>query len=290
MTTYMQSVKEALMNPMKQKPYKESSVKPVMVYLRKLAGGDFDNLDFLMNRKKVDEILATYAVSTRKTIIFVINNVAKDMDRKDIVKLYSDDVEEANKYKKVIDATTGLPAKTVKQTENWMTWDEVIAVRDALDKDSERYVMLCLYTMMPPRRNRDFLECKVVSRYNAKASKKFNYLVINKSRVTFSFSQYKTSDSFGTQVFEAPKELAVVLRRYYAGKTDGRLMFGEHPSNYITQNLQATLGKNVGSSMLRHIFLEKYKDPETQAVIRDMMGTANAMAHTIGTQQGTYVV
>ena len=290
MTPYMQSVKEALMNPMKQKPYKESSVKPVMVYLRKLAGGDFDNLDFLMNRKKIDEILNEYAVSTRKTIIFVINNVAKDMNRADIVKLYSADVEEANRYKKVIDVATGLPAKTVKQEENWLTWDEVIAVRDALDKNSERYVMLCLYSLMPPRRNRDFLECKVVSRYNAKASKKFNHLVINKSRVTFSFSQFKTSDSFGTQVFEAPKELAVVLRRYYAGKTDGRLMFGEHPSNYITQNLQATLGKNVGSSMLRHIFLEKYKDPETQAIIRDMMATANAMAHTIGTQQNTYVV
>jgi len=286
----MQSVKEALMNEKKQKPYKESSVKPVMVYLRKLAGGDFDNLDFLMNRKKIDEILATYAVSTRKTIIFVITNVAKDMNRADIVKLYSADVDEANKYKKVIDATTGLPAKTVKQEENWMTWDEVIAVRDSLDKNSERYVMLCLYTMMPPRRNRDFLECKVVRRYNSKASTKFNYLVINESRVKFTFSQYKTSDSFGTQVFEAPKELAVVLRRYYAGKTDGRLMFGEHPSNYITQNLQATLGKNVGSSMLRHIFLSHFVKPEDQAVIRENMAIADKMAHSITTAHSTYII
>lgn len=278
------------MNPMKQKPYQESSVKPVMIYLRKIAGGDFDSLDFLMNRKKVDEILNAYAESTRRTIIFVINNVAKDMGRSDIVKLYSDDVETAGKYKKVLDVATGLPAKTAKQEANWLTWDEVIAVRDKLDKTSERYVMLCLYTMMPPRRNRDYMEMKVVPRMNKKASKDSNYLVLNKSRATFIFNQFKTDKTYGQQIIQAPKELAIVLRNYYAGKIDKRLMFGEHPSNYITQNLNAVFGKNVGSSMLRHIFLEKYKDPETQAVIRDMMGTATAMAHTIASQQGTYVV
>ena len=288
MTTYMRSVKEALMNPMKQKPYKESSVKPVMVYLRKLAGGDFDNLDFLMNRKKIDEILNEYAVSTRKTIIFVINNVAKDMDRKDIVKLYSADVEEANKYKKVIDVATGLPAKTVKQEENWLTWDEVIAVRDSLDKNSERYVMLCLYTMFYPRRNRDYTEMKIVRRKDAKMPKTQNYLMLTKSVATFIFNQFKTSDNFGQQVFNVPEELAVVLRRYVGKK---KMLFGEdRPSNYITQNLNAIFDKKIGSSMLRHIFLEKYKDPESQAVIRDMMATANAMGHSVGTQQGTYVV
>jgi len=286
----MQSVKEALMNPMSAKPYKESSVKPVLIYLKKLAGGDFDNLDFLMDRKRVDEILNTYADSTHRTIIFVINNVAKAMNRADIVKLYSGDIEEATKYKKVIDVATGLPAKTKKQEENWKTWDEVLAVRDALDHNSERYVMLCLYTMMPPRRNRDFLECKVVARMNKKASKNFNYLVVNKSRVTFTFSQFKTADSFGTQVFEAPKELATVLRRYYAGKTDGRLMFGEHPSNYITQNLNAIFGKNVGSSMLRHLFLSHFVKPEDQAVIRENMAIAEKMSHSITTAHSTYII
>ena len=286
----MQSVATALMNPMKQKPYKESSVKPVMNYLRKLAGGDFDNLDFLMDRKKIDERLNEYATSTRKTIIFVINNVAKDMDRKDIVKLYSADVEEANKYKKVIDVATGLPAKTKKQEDAWMSWDEVLAVRDALDKNSERYVMLCLYTMMPPRRNRDFLECKVVKKMDTRRSKNFNYLVVNNFRVTFVFNQFKTDKTYGQQIIEAPQELATVLRRYYVNNVRGQLMFGEHPANYITQNLNAIFGKNVGSSMLRHIFLEKFKSPEAQEVIKDMMGTANAMAHSIGSQQGVYVV
>ena len=202
MTSFMKSVAAAMMDPMQQKPYKESSVKPLMIYLRKLAGGDFDNLDFLMNKKAIDEKLGAYAESTQRTIVFSINNVAKAMKREDIVKLYGKDVVAATKHRNPVGE------KTEKQKENWITWEQVIAARDALkEKNTEeaerQYVALSLYTMAPPRRNRDYLEMDVVSRMNKKKTDR-NLLVMNKKSMRFVFNQFKTADVYGQQVVKVP--------------------------------------------------------------------------------------
>jgi len=295
-TAYMNSIVAALTDPMQQKPYKEASVKPLMIYLRKLAGGDFDNLDFLMNKKDIDSKLSGYAESTQRTIVFSINNVAKAMKREDIVKVYGKDVVAATKHRAPVDKETGLTAKTEKQKENWMTMEQVVARRDALKEkhteEAERqYVALSLYTMAAPRRNRDYLDMDVVARMNKKKTDR-NLLVVNKSGMRFVFNQFKTAGVYGQQVIKVSKELEAVLRRYLAmHEVQMGPLFGTGlHSNYMTYLLNGALGSNVGSSMLRHIYLEKYKDAETQKVIKEMMGDASDMAHSVGTQQGTYVV
>ena len=288
MTPFMKSVVAALTDPMQQKPYKESSVKPLMIYLRKLAGGDFDSLDFLMNRKDIDSKLSAYAESTQRTIVFSINNVAKAMKREDIVKLYGKDVVAATKHRNPVGE------KTEKQEANWMTWEQVIARRDALkDKNTEeaerQYVALSLYTMMPPRRNRDYLEMDVVARMNKKKTDR-NLLVMNKKSMRFVFNQFKTDKTYGQQVIKVPKDLEAVLRRYLAMHTEklGPLFGTGLHSNYMTNLLNSALGKNVGSSMLRHVFVSHFTTPEDKAVIERMFGTADAMAHSMTTQQGVY--
>ena len=296
MTPFMQSVKAALMDPHSAKPYKESSVKPVMIYLKKLAGGDFDSLDFLKDRKSVDQVLSTYAESTQRTIVFVIDNVARAMKRTDIQDLYKAKKSDAVKHRAPVDEETGLPVKTATQEANWMTWEEIIAKRDALlTKNTEaaerQYVALSLYTMAPPRRNRDYLEMDIVPRMNKKKTDR-NQLVVNKSSMKFVFNQYKTDKTYGQQVIKVPKMLEAVLRRYI-GMLENKTgpLFGEDlDSNHMTKLLNAALGKHTSSSILRHVYLEKFKDPEVQKVIKEMMSDASAMAHAVGTQQGTYVV
>lgn len=295
-TPFMQSVKDALMDPHSAKPYKESSVKPVMIYLKKLAGGDFDSLDFLKDRKAVDQVLSTYAESTQRTIVFVIDNVARAMKRHDIQDLYKAKKSDAVKHRAPVDEETGLPVKTATQEANWMTWEEIIAKRDALlTKNTEaaerQYVALSLYTMSPPRRNRDYLEMDIVPRMNKKKTDR-NQLVVNKSSMKFVFNQYKTDKTYGQQVIKVPKLLEAVLRRYI-GMLENKTgpLFGEDlDSNHMTKLLNAALGKHTSSSILRHVYLEKFKDPEVQKVIKEMMSDASAMAHAVGTQQGTYVV
>jgi hypothetical protein len=40
--------------------------------------------------------------------------------------------------------------------------------------------------------------------------------------------------------------------------------------------------------MLRHVFVSHFTTPEDKAVIERMFGTADAMAHSMTTQQGVY--
>ena len=295
-TAYMNSVKDALMDPHSAKPYKESSVKPVMIYLKKLASGDFDSLDFLMDRKAIDKALSTYAESTQRTIVFVIDNVARAMKRHDIQDLYKAKKSDAVKHRAPVDADTGLPVKTATQEANWMTWEQILAKRDALlnehtEAAERQYVALSLYTMTPPRRNRDYLQMDIVPRMNKKKTDR-NQLVVNKSSMKFVFNQYKTDKTYGQQVIKVPKLLEGVLRRYI-GMLENKTgpLFGEDlSSNHMTKLLNAALGKHTSSSILRHVYLEKFKDPEVQKVIKEMMSDASAMAHSVGTQQGTYVL
>lgn len=289
MTPFMQSVKDALTNPMQQRPYKESSVAPLMIYLRKLAGGDFDSLDFLMNKKAIDEKLSAYAESTQRTIVFSINNVAKAMKREDIVKLYSKEVDEATKQRKPVGV------KTAKQEENWLSWEDVVARRDVLrdstTEDGQRqYLALSLYTMAPPRRNRDYLEMDVVARMNKKKTDR-NLLVVNKAGMRFVFNHFKTDNTYGQQVIKVPKDLEAVLRRYIGMRTEatGPLFGTGLHSNYMTGLLNSALGKHIGSSMLRHIYASsKYGGAEHQEALKGMMDDADKMAHSIGSQQLIY--
>jgi len=220
--------------------------------------------------------------------VFSINNVAKAMKREDIVKLYGKDVVAATKHRNPVGE------KTEKQKENWITWEQVIAARDALkEKNTEeaerQYVALSLYTMAPPRRNRDYLEMDVVSRMNKKKTDR-NLLVMNKKSMRFVFNQFKTADVYGQQVVKVPKDLEAVLRRYLAMHTEqlGPLFGTGLNSNYMTNLLNSALGKNVGSSMLRLVFVSHFTTPEDKAIIEKMFATADAMAHSMTTQQGVY--
>jgi len=285
----MKSVETALMDTHNPKPYKLSSVKPAMIYMKKLAGGEFNDLDFLLDRKVIDEKLGGYAVSTRRTIIFTIMNVARAMKRHDIMDLYDEDRKHAEKR------TDVRGEKTEKQKENWMTWDEIIAKRDALRDSSTadkqmQYVALSLYTMVPPRRNRDYAEMDIKNRLTKSLPKTRNYLVVNKSKMRFVFNVFKTDQNYGQQVVAVPKDLEAVLRRYIGmleNKT-GPLFGTGVSSTFMTRLLNSALGGNVGSSMLRHIFISHFTSAEDKAVIERMFNTADAMAHSVGTQQGTY--
>ena len=48
-------------------------------------------------------------------------------------------------------------AKSPRFIKYDLSWDEILKARDALPKDSVEYVVMFLFTMLPPRRNLDFL-------------------------------------------------------------------------------------------------------------------------------------
>jgi hypothetical protein len=358
---YAELVKK-LTNPMKQKPYKESSVKPVYAYLKNLNGGiPPTSIDYLLDRPVVLTRLEKYAVGTQRSIVFAIRNIAKDFERQDVLDTWKENIEETEAgkglpkpqekseaqqkayallesdkkgdawdviLKKVEDWTMELGAKksTIhripgltrpypltymyqgnayirKGDEN----EDLYEYKDAGVGNLE-YIVPNLYTKFPPRRNLDYTEMKITTNYKPSLSMDYNYLVIGiedgKTAMRYVFNRYKTDGVYHQQVFDVPEDLVVIIKRWISAtkKKDGDFLLtktgrytqekvkGEKlESDDITDLLNRTLGTGISSSMLRHMYLDKYNNADKEQVIKEMMGDAEKMAHSITTQQKTYV-
>lgn len=208
--------------------------------------------------------------------------------------------------------------KTDKERENWVDWKEVVEKRDELAKEVHdfapsknitmtqyekllSYVLLCLYTYLPPRRNMDYQEMWVVRKWNENMPTDRNYLDLDGDQ--FVFNRFKTARKSGQQKIpipnteEAPMKDALMayLRhnpnfRTARGRTaDFRFLVKPDGTpltavNAITRLLNKLFGKRVGSSMLRHSYLsQKYG-----AVLEEMKEDAQMMAHSDGVQR-TYI-
>jgi hypothetical protein len=329
-TTFHADLIARLTNPLKQKPYKESSVKPIWVFLRTLNGGvDPVSLDFLLDRPVVLPYLQKYAVSTQRSIIFAVRNVAKDFGRQDILDMWKDNIAET-------EAGKGLPPKgekteaqaqayalveTDKGGDAWETLTKKLDEQNAEYRFMEsrqenrgyaqiQYIVPNLYIKFPPRRNIDYTEMKITTDYKDDMSPEFNYLVIGTEKggaeervvMRYVFNKYKTSGTYNRQVFDVPDDLVVVLKNWIkaTGKVDGDYLLTKvgyriHNkgdalrSDDIGEVLHKAFGRGISTQMLRHMYLDKYTTPERKKIIEEMMGDADQMSHSISTQQQTYV-
>jgi integrase len=264
----------------------------------------FKNLAFL---KKTDEILkklSAYAESTQKTLVSTLASVLSlDKDKsgyKTVYKFYYDKMMEKSKAAEAEDTSK----KTTKQEENWIEWDKVLEKynelrKTVLDKKKAHWgilplMVLSLYTEIPPRRNQDYLKMVVIrttkkTKLNELPADK-NYLVLGGRGIplSFIFNIYKTSKTYGRQVINIPETLKPIIKLYIKNHPNAKdkefpfLVADGVPitaDNAITRVLNKIFGKNVGSSMLRHIYLSsKYN-------INDMTNDATQMAHSLPQQK-----
>jgi hypothetical protein len=279
----------------------------------------FKNITFLKDVDAIEGKLKDYALSTRKNIIATICSVLGLYQQPSYKKYYKIYSEKLKEMMKELDEKRGdTLVKTDKEKENWVDWKDVITKRDVLAKEVAElgtaknitlaqyeklltYLVLCLYTYLPPRRNMDYQEMWVVRQWNDKMPADRNYLDLHSQQ--FIFNRYKTAKASGQQRIdipdtdEAPLKDAIVayLRHnahYKASKnkaTEFRFLTKADGTplsavNSITRILNKAFGKKVGSSMLRHSYLsQKYG-----AVMEEMKEDAAMMAHD-GSTQKTYI-
>lgn len=269
----------------------------------------FTSLAFLKKTDNILSILSKYALSTQRGIIGSILGVIKYFTNKngykklqdkytDILKQLNDDKPDAN-------------TKSEKENNNWITWEEVQDVKDELFNKIKdlgkkisvkqynnvlQFFLLSLYTDIPPRRNKDYLEMFIVKKYNDKMNNDFNYLSIDDNRLVF--NSYKTSKTYGQQIInyddneELKKAISIYLKyhplikgKFSKSKTIPLLVsFSGSPLNQInsiTRILNKVFNKKIGSSMLRHIYLTgKYGED-----LKEKNDDAEAMGHSINTQK-----
>lgn len=288
---YMNSVLERLETERKIKPI---TAHNYMQFVYKLNGSaNFDDLSFLGDREKVNVYLTKYALSSRRQAI--VSCVA-------LLSLYKEELPEiyAQYYQEMMapkEATTG---RTEKQKDNWMEWPEVVEIQQKFKPASDcvdwnkwlDYLVVSLYVLFPPRRN-EYQMMKVAKNDECAQDPNFNYIVISTQK--FVFHQYKTAGTYGTQTYDIPAPLINVLFQAlehhpcdYTTKAQFLLVRKDGSEfttiNSLTRILNRIFGNNVGSTMLRHIYItHRYGTAK-----KEMKKDATAMGHSVSVQQNVY--
>jgi integrase len=288
-----------IMQKLKDKGLSENSIKLYLSILKNLNDKrEIKDFKYLENPKKILDKIKGYKITTQRNVIIAIVSVLKNLGN-DLYKKYYDLMIDMNKK---IEDSAKENKKTETQDKNWISWKDVEAKFEEL-KGKNRYpknisetqydnlldtVILGLYVLSPPRRNKDYLQMKV-SKDGKGLDDKYNWL--NMKNKQFIFNNYKTEKTYGQQIIDVPAELIDIIKKYlkYKKEGDGFLLVkfnGDRlvSDNSLTRRLNKIFGKKISSSMLRHIYLsDKYKD-----VKDEMKDDANKMAHSVS-QQKDYI-
>ena len=124
---------------------------------------------------------------------------------------------------------------------------------------------------------------------NDKEKKCCNYLVTKTNAHKLVLNHYKTEAKYGEKVFEITPKLSKLITGWLKHNKSGELLHSIHDPNGITKALnritKARLGKTLGSSMLRHIYLSsKYSDLEAEK-----KKDADLMMHSKSTTEEIYI-
>lgn len=271
----------------------------------------FNNLAWAKKTEVIEDRLKTFAPSTQLTYIAVlVTALSLFSDKGGYKKIYNYWREKMNEMKKEKATNTNGNEKTETQEENWVNWDEVEKKKSELKEVISsfhsnknitptqydkllNYVVISLYTDIPPRRN-EYLDMYVVKKLPKDAENNRNYYETSTKR--FYFNKYKTAKKYGQQILEIPDKLNDVLKMYIkhhplakSNSKEFKLLVKADGSNLnsvnsITRILNKVIGKRVGSSMLRHIYItSKYGDN-----IKELQDVAKEMGHSTQEQQNTY--
>jgi hypothetical protein len=283
------------------------SPKTISMYLAKLrilnGNQPLKNLTFLKNVKVISEKLGSIQNdNTRKSYtasIVAVLNRQEDKASKTANEKYK---SMFLKERSIFTDKQALGEKSETQKENWMSQDEIAAIHKELDdkvnaienkskltekehKLVEDWLLLSLYVLQPPRRNMDYYMMK----FGLGDNKNFNYVCLDKG--VYHFNNFKTS-KYGVEEIEIPDNMKSIFKQYLelTGLKAGDFVLFQKDtrrtsSNIITKALNRILGKKVGSSMMRHIYLSnKYGD-----VKEEQTNDAEFMSHS-KTMQGNYVL
>jgi hypothetical protein len=256
-------------------------------------GGDKDDisLEWFNNQDKIIDLLKDIESTKRKTILSALVVINQGNDNDKYKKLMMDDGKEADK---IINSQT----MTTKQSENWITQEQIRNKYKELYSDIKTYLVkkdnlsmaefqkfqnliilsLASGLYFPPRRAMDlvFLKLKDVD------PEKDNYLDMKKKKLVW--NKYKTAKFYGTQYSDnLPTEFLALMKKFIKFNNYDYMLVdtnGDQLSSVkLNQRINKIFDKKVGVNIFRHSFLsEKYKDVPA---LDDILKTADGMGHSV---------
>lgn len=208
-----------------------------------------------------------------------------------------------------------------KEEKNWISFNEVISLRDNLLKKLKRegiknsstdisksnfdllqqYVVLSLYTMHAPRRN-EYATMKIINKkqyldLDEDDLKKNNYLVnLSKTNKLFSYGSDKVKSKIegGSNTINVSKDLNSVLNLWLHFNKSDNLLVTQQGGMGMTKN-QLTLllnrifkPKMISTSMLRKIYLTHVFGDEAERNNKKQK-IAEQMNHSVSVAENIYI-
>jgi len=277
------------------------------------------NLDFLQHTSHIGPLIDQYnSVHTRKTLFATACTM---------IQVYRDNPFESNytssQWSELYDwyrdrlvesdqQLDNLPKNTKnhKQSENWITWDQVLGVYQDLChrveslKDKRpplnssdfdllnEFMVLSLYVLTPTKRNVEYYLMDYISPTNDSLDQDLplnrNYYL--PTRKQFIINQHKNAKTSGTIVTDVKHQLAQVIQFYIKYHPCNQeqifpllVRYGGRSlaNNSITRILNRIFGgKHIGSNMLRHI----WKTSKYGAFFQEMTQDAINSGHSVQRQ------
>jgi hypothetical protein len=248
------------------------------------------SLEWFSDPENIITAVEKKPTNTRKSAISAVTVLLgpENMDAR-LTKMMMDDVE---KVQKQYDSQQ----MTQKQKDNWMTFDEVREVerglfdiirpwldqKTPLSPDQLKIIVdwllvaLCSGLWFPPRRSEwTMIKLKDIN------PETDNYIDFKKGE--FVLNQYKTAKLYGREQIGFGRPFGTLLKKYLALIPDQTYLLENKgkpfTSSYITFRLNKIFGRNISTSMLRHIWTsDKYKDmPE----LSELKQNAKKMGHSV---------
>lgn len=282
-----------------------SSIKVYMSNIRSVQkdlNKKFNSLDDVVENHKaiLDMLIEKYKPSIRKT---KLASLIVLLDRKDenppeideILKIYrkqlfldADNTQKEERKQKLINKN---------QEEAYIPWADVEAIYEDLKTqcmplfklkklDSkifnkiQQFVLLSCYVLIPPRRSKDYADFRIKDPDTAKD----NFMtIIGKKKVPyFVFNSYKNANKLGKQQIEIPNELKNIILKWTKIAPSDWLISTKEGKKITQVRINQILSdifdpKNIGSSMLRHIYLtEKFGNVDLENIedVTEQMGNS----------------
>jgi len=269
------------------------------------------SFNFLKNKEEILSKIKELKPTTQRSYIISICSVLRDIPK--YKKMYDEYFELLKEFNNELKVNTD---KSEKQEKNWISQEEVLSVHKKLKEDvinllkKKRkidkavfnkllhYTILSLYTLINPRRNKDYSLMKISSNTE---DENHNYLIIDKNNtMKFILNKYKTDKKYHYVNIDIPDDLKEVIQlylKYHPLKAELKKKEYDIPflvdeqgkalknSTEITKILNKIFGKKISSSMLRNIFLtDKYSN-----VIEELKKDTSAMGTSVGTAMNNYI-
>ena len=306
-------MEKKIKDELENKNLSESTIKVYMRNMRILNGNkELKTLSFLTRKDEIMNKLNLKNENTKRNYLITICSILNSMSSN--TKLYKYYYDELISLNRKLKEHEGKNIKSEKQDENWIEQDEVNKIlSQRMDEANEIYekyneydilpnkklynkfletLVLALYTLQPPRRNKDYILMKIIKgEPKEDADKDINY--IDMKNGYFYFNNYKTSktelkdgDSLKIKIND---KLFDLIRKFNKFNDNNYLLSNYDGNNYtesnfitkILNNIFKDENKKISSTMLRHIFLSnKFSD-----VTDEQRDIAKKMSHSVDMQK-----